>query len=208
MLARSMRMFAVGSRVQSRAFHPQSSAAAKGIFGKLFGRDKKESPAESAAPADEAAARPDDAHSDEAAARAAESMQQHFDDYDERPPLVPKFPQRNYTPARLEQRLQRVLRESQVPLAGDWKQTSIAEKSVKLKVLSGVIMHMKLPVSNRVLNNVRTVGDLLAELSEKPPSKDAGHPVAAYYAERADELPPNLKFEPFARGTRKLHARQ
>ncbi|KAJ2819914.1 hypothetical protein GGI24_004643 [Coemansia furcata] len=68
--------------------------------------------------------------------------------------------------------------------------------------------YVKLPVSSRMLNNIRTVGDIIVELNHKPASKDDGHPVAQYFKENAEALPANMKFEPFAKGTRKLHARQ
>ncbi|KAJ2194267.1 hypothetical protein GGH18_002279 [Coemansia sp. RSA 530] len=211
---RTVRVFTAGSN--ARAFH-QSNVAAEGIFGRLFGRKKKESPAEPQ-PIDTEVAKAADTEVKAPLTTetplieqdvSGESLSPYMDrTFVEREPIVPKFPQRNYSPKRLEGRLRRVLSEAHVKVnAKDWKSTSLAEKETKLKVLSGVIMHMKLRVPSRMLNNVHTVGDLLQELSEKPQSKDAGHPVAAFYAEKASELPSNMKFEPFVKGSRSIHAR-
>ncbi|KAJ1727814.1 hypothetical protein LPJ61_004381 [Coemansia biformis] len=206
--ARLLRTAACGHSAQTRGLH-QSAAAAQGFFGKLFGGAKgagaKEADEKKDAAAGDAQAGPDS----QVPGASPEGYQAHALGSAGREKIQLKFPKRQYSPKRLEERLLRVLREAEVAVAEpDWKATSIADRETKFRVLSGVIQHMRLPVSNRVLHNVQTAGDLLAGLSTAPPSKDAGHPVAQFYAARADELPANMRFEPFAKETRRLHARQ
>ncbi|KAJ2769714.1 hypothetical protein IWQ57_002986 [Coemansia nantahalensis] len=192
---------ACGHGAQARGLH-HSAGAAQGLLGKLFGRAKPKDDGDKDTPAAPADAAPE-------TGTEPEKYQAHVLGTTTQTVFKPKFPIRTISPERLEQRLRRVLRESDVALASpDWKATSIAERETKFKVLSGVIQKMRLPVSNRVLHNVQTAGDLLAELSVKPPAKDAGHPVAQFYATKTDELPANMRFEPFAKGTRRLHAHQ
>ncbi|KAJ2785457.1 hypothetical protein H4R18_000540 [Coemansia javaensis] len=197
-----------------RGLH-QTAGAGQSFLGNLFGRKKTPAPAaeatEAQAEAQAQAAEPAEPADGGAAAdhQARALGGRKATTTTARGPIHLKFPKRQFTPERLEARLKRVLREADVALAEpDWTATSIAERETKFRVLSGVIRHMKMPVSSRVLQNVQTAGDLLAELSLKPPSKDAGHPVAQFYAEKAESLPANMRFEPFAKGTRKLHAHQ
>ncbi|KAJ2851739.1 hypothetical protein IWW36_000884 [Coemansia brasiliensis] len=208
----SIRLAALQSRPHFRQLHQQSYAAAPGFLNKLFGSKTKKTEGDSAASAEskgsESPAELKDTEAPTEPAEVANAINDDFE-YDERKPLTLKFPKRQYSARRLEQRLRMVLKESEVTMATpDWKDTKIADKETKLKVLSKVIKNMKVPVPNRVLNNVNTAGDLFSELSAKPLEKDAGHPVAEFYAKKASELPENMKFEPFAKGTRKLHAHQ
>ncbi|KAJ2708497.1 hypothetical protein H4R19_004715 [Coemansia spiralis] len=202
--AHLLRTAAVGSQgAQARGVH-YSAAVGQGLFKKLFGGGKAD---DSSDKNKEAAAAPVEAAP--ATGTVPEKYQAHVlgTSMREQTPLKLKFPKRVISPERLEQRVRRVLRESDVALASpDWKATSIAERDTKFKVLSAVIQKIRVPVSSRALQNVQTAGDLLAELSTKPPTKDAGHPVAQHYTEKADELPANMRFEPFAKGTRRLHA--
>ncbi|KAJ1742654.1 hypothetical protein LPJ68_001716 [Coemansia sp. RSA 1086] len=206
---RSIRLAAVQSRSQFRQLHQQSYAAAPGFLNKLFGGKAKKTEGDSPASVDSKASEaPAELKDLKAPAEVANMIQEEFE-YEERKPLTLKFPKREYSPRRLGQRLRMVLKEAEVTMATpDWKETKIADKETKLKVLSKVIKNMKVPVPNRVLNNVNTAGDLFNELSAKPLEKDAGHPVAEFYTKKASELPENMKFEPFAKGTRKLHAHQ
>ncbi|KAJ2802450.1 hypothetical protein H4R20_003274 [Coemansia guatemalensis] len=191
--------FGVTRNLQSRGFH-QQNVAAEGLVRKLFGRKKTE---EESKPEEKSAVEPP-AASDESAAFAAE-----FEDEYKQKLTAPKFPKREYSAKQLELRIKKVMEDSKVELSKpDWTSTSIASKEIKFKVLSGIMEQMKIPVSNRVLNNVRTVSDLISELSAKAPSKDAGHPVAEFYASEASNIPTNMKFEPFSKKTRKLHARE
>ncbi|KAJ2616793.1 hypothetical protein H4S08_000629 [Coemansia sp. RSA 1365] len=192
------RICAFGSarNLQARGFH-QQNVVAQGLVRKLFGRKKSEEntpeqKVEAESPVDESMVVP---------AEIEEEYKQKV--------TMQKFPKRDYSKKQLELRIKRVMEDSEVELSKpDWTSTSIANKDIKFKVLSGIMDQMKIPVSNRVLNNVRTVSDLISELSVKAPSKDAGHPVAEFYANEASNIPTNMKFEPFSKKTRKLHARQ
>ncbi|KAJ1900428.1 hypothetical protein LPJ66_001482 [Kickxella alabastrina] len=191
-----------GSRLaQARPFHQQSTVS-EGFLGKLFGSKKADTPqtTEGQSPA------VGDIIQDSNAQQRKLGGKKNNASYEL---IQPKFPKREYSAARLECRIKQVLKSCEVPLdTADWKSTQLVEKDVKFKVLSGVMKYVKLQVTNRALNNVRTVGDLLEELSLKPVSKDAGHPVAQFYAEKSEELPPNMKFEPFTKTSRKLHVHQ
>ncbi|KAJ1731354.1 hypothetical protein LPJ72_003981 [Coemansia sp. Benny D160-2] len=90
----------------------------------------------------------------------------------------------------------------------DWKATPLTERNVKFRVLTLAMRHIRLPISNRALNNIQTVGDLLEEFDQKPVTTDAGHPVAAFYKENADQLPANMKFEPFQGRNSRTHVHQ
>ncbi|KAJ2161252.1 hypothetical protein GGF46_001594 [Coemansia sp. RSA 552] len=185
-----------------RSFHQPGAAAAPGLFGKLFG-GKKDEP--------KPAAPEEGTKAEGAADQAKDTAEPTYEDYEEleRKPVEFMFTSKEYKPEQLEQRVKEVLAATDVALATpDWKATSIGERDVKFKVLSAVIKDAKVPVTSRMLNNVQTVGDLLGELIQKPVSPDAGHPVAKFYKEKKGELPSNMKFEPFRKGTRKLHARQ
>ncbi|KAJ2003276.1 hypothetical protein GGI04_003028 [Coemansia thaxteri] len=185
----------------SRYLHQRSVVGASGFLGKLFGGGKKKDVSE---PLDSTPLASGDIISDDSRAsyeRLAEDMDTET--------LQPKFPKRQYSPARLAIRVKEVLQTCEVSEDGaNWELTSLEDKDVKLKVLSGVMKYAKLPVSSRMLNNIRTVGDLLAELNQGALSKDAGHPVSQFYTKHSQELPANMKFEPFVKGTRKLHAHQ
>ncbi|KAJ2900855.1 hypothetical protein IWW38_000230 [Coemansia aciculifera] len=187
----------------SRLIHQQSvvGAGGSGLLGKLFGRGDSKKTEEKI---DTGIASGDTIVSEQTKAdyeRLANDLQ--------RGPVQLKFPKRQYSAARLEYRIKKVLEATNVAVdTADWKLTRLDDKSDKLKVLSSVMKYVKLPVSSRMLNNIRTVGDLVLELDHKPASKDDGHPVAQHFKENAQALPANMKFEPFAKGTRKLHARQ
>ncbi|PIA16949.1 hypothetical protein COEREDRAFT_80981 [Coemansia reversa NRRL 1564] len=191
--------FGSASNLQTRGFH-QQNVLAQGLVRKLFGRKKNE---EENIPEEKVEAEtPVD--SDESMVVPAEIEEEY-----KQKATLPKFPKRDYSKKQLELRIKRVMEDSEVELSKpDWTSTSIANKEIKFKVLTGIMDQMQIPVSNRVLNNVRTVSDLISELSVKAPSKDAGHPVAEFYANKASNIPTNMKFEPFSKKTRKLHARQ
>ncbi|KAJ2020628.1 hypothetical protein GGI01_003315 [Coemansia sp. RSA 376] len=189
------------SVVRSRFIHQQSVVGAGGgLLGKLFGGSKK--------PEDKVDPQAPMVSGDTIGEETKVQYEQLAKDL-EKGPLQLKFPKRQYPPARLEYRIKKLLDASEVPVdSADWKLTRLDDKADKLKVLSSVMKYVKLPVSSRMLNNIRTVGDLIKELDHKPASKDDGHPVAQYFKENVQELPANMKFEPFAKGTRKLHAHQ
>ncbi|KAI9502965.1 hypothetical protein GGI25_006056 [Coemansia spiralis] len=194
------RMPATNGMAQARHIHHQTAISAPGLFGRFFGgKDKKV-----AELADQ-----------QAEETTNEGTADGFDNYDnpleeKREPLRPKFhPNLKYTIDQLEDKVKKVLKKSKVDLDDtNWKATGLVQKEIKLKVLSGIMKDIKLPVTNRALNNIQTVDDLINELIQKPVAKDLGHPVAKFYAEKAEELPVNMKFEPFKKGTRKLHAHQ
>ncbi|KAJ2082929.1 hypothetical protein H4R24_001199 [Coemansia sp. RSA 988] len=191
--------FGLARNLQARGFH-QQSVAAEGLVRRLFGRKKS---GEERTPEEKSAAEPPLVN-DEPAAVAAE-----LEEVYQKKPIIPKFPKREYSAEQLESRIKKLMEDSEVELSKpDWTSTSIANKELKFKILSGIMDQLKLPVSNRVLNNIRTVSDLISELSAKAPSKDAGHPVAEFYADKASDIPTNMKFEPFSKKTRKLHARE
>ncbi|KAJ1823823.1 hypothetical protein GGH91_000446 [Coemansia sp. RSA 2671] len=188
--------------VRGRYIHQQSVVGAGGgLLGKLFGGGSKKAE-EKVDP--EAPMVSGDTISEETAGKyekIAKAMG--------RKQLQLKFPKRQFTSARLELRIQQLLEASGITVDGaDWRLTRLDDRADKIKFLSSVMKYVKLPVSSRMLNNIRTVGDLIEELDYKPASKDDGHPVAQHFNENAETLPANMKFEPFAKGTRKLHARQ
>ncbi|KAJ2224221.1 hypothetical protein IWW45_008142 [Coemansia sp. RSA 485] len=193
--------------VQVRHFNQQSPRA-ESLLGKLFGSKKGK---ESTAP-------PSESGSSVAANSPAvgdviqeggDVQKMHSSRHVPNTPVHSKFPKREFSAARLEVRVKDVMKTCEVALNNDdWKSTPLAEKEVKFKVLSAVMKYIKLPVSNRALNNIRTVGDLLQELSQKPVSQDAGHQVAKFFNENSMALPANMKFEPYAKETRNLHNKQ
>ncbi|KAJ2489042.1 hypothetical protein IWW37_004329 [Coemansia sp. RSA 2050] len=189
------------SIVCGRLIHQQSVVGAGGgLLGKLFGGSKK--PEEKVDP--EAPMVSGDTISEETAGQY-EKLATNLG----RRQLQLKFPKRQFTSARLEFRIKQLLEASEVAVdSADWKLTRLDSKADKIKFLSSVMKYIKLPVSSRMLNNIRTVGDLIEELDYKPASKDDNHPVAQHFKENAQALPANMKFEPFAKGTRKLHAHQ
>ncbi|KAJ1953125.1 hypothetical protein GGI12_006082 [Dipsacomyces acuminosporus] len=195
-----------GHSAATRAFHrvaPQAAAA--GILGKLFGGRKTE---ETKTPA--VGDSISESNSSGSSSTSADQARQtdHFASSSNKP-IQPMFPKREFSPARLELRIKDILEQNQVSLASpDWKSTGLSEKSVKLRVLSDVMKYVKLPVTSRALNNIQTVGDLLVELEQKPVSKDAGHQVAQFYTTNESAIPENMKFEPFAKSTRRLHVHQ
>ncbi|KAJ2583035.1 hypothetical protein GGF44_002176 [Coemansia sp. RSA 1694] len=191
-----------GSVVCGRLIHQQSVVGASGgLLGKLFGGGKKEAE-------DKADLGTPMAIGDTISEKTKGEYEQLASNL-ESGPVQLKFPKRQYSAARLEHRIKSVLEASKVAVdSADWKLTRLDDKADKLKVLSSVMKYVKLPVSSRMLNNIRTAGDLIEELNHKPVSKDDGHPVAQHFKENAQALPANMKFEPFAKGTRKLHARQ
>ncbi|KAJ2787221.1 hypothetical protein GGI15_000882 [Coemansia interrupta] len=186
---------------QVRGFHQQTPTA-EGFLGKLFGGGKKNKDPEPAQDETISAAVGDTIHDSKLLERELASRLSSG-------PFELKFPKRQYSAERLSYRVKQVLRGCEVSLdKADWKATSLAEKDTKLKVLSAVMKHVKLPIPSRALNNIHTVDDLLKELSFKPVAKDAGHQVAQFYTENSENLPANMKFEPFAKETRNIHKHQ
>ncbi|KAJ1831978.1 hypothetical protein LPJ73_008044 [Coemansia sp. RSA 2703] len=185
---------------QLRGFHQQAPVA-EGFLGKLFGskKSKETEPAKE----ESASAAVGDTIQD------SKHLEKELMSHIYKGPLELKFPKRQFTEERLSYRVKKVIRGCEVSLdKADWKATSLADKDTKLKVLSAVMKYIKLPISNRALNNIQTVDDLLKELASKPVTKDAGHPVAQFYAEKSEELPANMKFETFSKKTRNIHSRK
>lgn len=198
-----------------RCFRLQSPALAKsggggGFFGNWFGgkKDKEDTLASD----DTQVAVGDKVEGSEPTQEemAAKRLENRLANMSNHEPIYPKFPKRQpFSPKRLETRVKQVLRQCEITLdTSDWKATKLEDREIKFKVLSAVIEYIKLPIPSRSLNNISNVGDLLVELVQKPVQADAGHPVAQYFKEHADELPPNMKFEPYATRTRKIHSRQ
>ncbi|KAJ1725654.1 hypothetical protein LPJ53_000133 [Coemansia erecta] len=184
---------------QAREFHQQTPVA-EGFLGKLFGGKKSKDPE----PVQETTSAAVGDTIQDSKLLEHELISRLSSD-----PVNLKFPKRQYSAERLSYRVRQILQGCEVTLdKADWKATSLAEKDTKLKVLSAVMKHAKLPISSRALNNIQTVDDLLKELATKPASKDAGHQVAQFYSENSEDLPANMKFEPFAKETRNIHKRQ
>ncbi|KAJ2721995.1 hypothetical protein GGI07_003585 [Coemansia sp. Benny D115] len=185
--------------MQTRQFH-QQTVVSKSIFSKFFGK-KEEAGTEEASESN----KPTDKE-----LFAEKYRQKQLEKHLSHPgPVQLKFPKRSFTPERLEYRVRKILRTCEVPVnVSDWKTTSLEDKAVKLKVLSAVMQYIKLEVTNRALNNIRTVGDLVEELKVKPVNVDAGHVVAQFFKESEENIPANMKFEPYDKKTRNIHARQ
>lgn len=72
-----------------------------------------------------------------------------------------------------------------------------------VKIVKESIKQVGKEVSNRQLNNIRTVDDLLAHFLAKD-EQELNPTVERFFQQKADELPPNLVFEPY----KKYHERQ
>ncbi|KAJ1645311.1 hypothetical protein J3B02_001345 [Coemansia erecta] len=194
--------------VQIRNFYQQAPRA-EGLFGKLFGSKKPKEPTASSSDSGSPALAADSPAVGDVVQDKDISQRHRASRYEPSAPVHSKFPKREFSAARLESRVRGVLNTCQVALdKNDWKSTSLVEKEIKFKVLAAVMKYIKLPVSSRALNNIRTVEDLLVELSQKPVSQDAGHQVAKFFEEHKMDLPANMKFEPYAKETRSMHNKQ
>ncbi|KAL1926953.1 hypothetical protein VTP01DRAFT_5283 [Rhizomucor pusillus] len=85
----------------------------------------------------------------------------------------------------------------------NWSQAELNQEDVKFKIVKESIKQVGKEVSNRQLNNIRTVDDLLAHFLAKD-EQELNPTVERFFQQKANELPPNLVFEPY----KKYHERQ
>ncbi|KAJ1666419.1 hypothetical protein IW140_001150 [Coemansia sp. RSA 1813] len=188
---------------QASYFHKQTAASAPGLFGRLFGGKDKKSKQDNTLEGQKTSVPESDI-----------PIQPVHGGYETgvfryREPLKLKFLKRDMPLEWTERHLKNVLRICNIKVdEADWKTTQLTQRDVKLRVISEAIRKIKIPIHNRALNNINTAGDLLEEFVQKPVQRDAGHPVAIFYKENADKLPPNMKFESFEKRKRKLHVDQ
>ncbi|KAJ1790589.1 hypothetical protein LPJ59_005136 [Coemansia sp. RSA 2399] len=184
--------------VQASHFHEQTAVSAPGLFGRLFGKKDKESDQD---------ATPELASINPAVLAARKRYEAGL--ISQRKPAILKFSRHAIPVEKIELILKNVLHTCEVKVdAEDWKTTQLTQRDVKLRVISAAVKRLKRPIHNRALNNISTVAELLDEFVQKPVQRDAGHPVALFYKENADELPANMKFESFGKNKRKLHVDQ
>ncbi|KAL1925690.1 uncharacterized protein VTP21DRAFT_573 [Calcarisporiella thermophila] len=94
-----------------------------------------------------------------------------------------------------------VLSHTQVSDVGEeWLQIKLDSTDLKFQILKESIVKIGKDIPNLELNNIATIQDAVDYFIqvEEPISKQS-HPVAYWFKNHADELPPNMQFVPYVK---------
>ncbi|OMJ08283.1 hypothetical protein AYI70_g5166 [Smittium culicis] len=182
----------------SRSIYTQAALleGKKGFFGRIFGKEKKEEPLSELS---EAESVPETQIEDQMDL-STESSEFELE-------TANKVPQPSYLPVeQVESELEPLIKELFKGVE-DWRNCDISKTEIKEKVAIFSVTTFNKDIDNLSLNNIQSVQDLINFYSTKPEVLAAKHPVAKFFAEMPEEnIPPNMKFVPFHKHQRRLHA--
>ncbi|PVU99740.1 hypothetical protein BB559_000459 [Furculomyces boomerangus] len=192
----------ISKQIRFISVQPTNLQASGGFFGKLFGGRKKESEDKTI----------EDIKSTELSeaqeTNELDQLNMTFESEDVLKEKRIKYSKRKYfdvefVEKELEPIVQKVFPES----GSNWKASEIVDTKAKQEIAIESIKLFGKQIDNLSLNNMQTVQDLINFYTTKPDLLSAKHPVAKYFISKNEEdLPKNMKFVPFKKHERKLHA--
>ncbi|CAG8809800.1 23847_t:CDS:2, partial [Gigaspora rosea] len=91
-----------------------------------------------------------------------------------------------------------VLKHVKLADKNKWMDIKLSDPNLKFEILRDCMSLTDRNIPNLELNFIETVGDAVKfYLGEEKKDPRIGHPVASWFAENEDKLPPNMTFIPY-----------